>query len=492
MFALGFRHKLIIGLASACVVLLLVAGLTYSSLARNNVDRQWVAHTFIVLEKLSDLQSQLAEVETGQRDFVLTGDSAYLDSYRTSLPLIPESVLAIRQLTSDNPTQQNNIAVLDSHVSARLAVLREVVDIRQRDRFAAAQAAASAGAGKQRMDSIRVDISTMKAEESRLLLIRNVELDFSTRRAKLFIVVGEAVGFCFLLVAGAIIRQEMNKRRRGEEEIRRLNADLERRVAERTSELAARTQDLERSNTELQQFAYVASHDLQEPLRTISSFTQLLAKRYREQLDDKAREFIDFAVDGCKRMQTLINDLLAFSRVGTEAKALQPISCDAVVDRALRNLRLAIQESGAQIQREPLPVVMADEVQLAQLFQNLVANAIKFRAQQAPRIHISARRHDAVWTISVRDNGIGIAPEHSQRIFVIFQRLHTSRQYSGTGIGLAVCKKIAERHGGTISVEPSPEGGSIFSFTLSAGEFNHASSAEEKTYRELRSNAAAH
>ena len=143
-------------------------------------------------------------------------------------------------------------------------------------------------------------------------------------RAKLFIIVGEAVGFCFLLLAGAIVHQEMNKRRRGEEEIRRLNADLERRVAERTQELATRSRDLERSNTELEQFAHVASHDLQEPLRTISSFTQLLAKRYREQLDDKAREFIDFAVDDCKRMQTLINDLLAFSRVGTEAKRCGP------------------------------------------------------------------------------------------------------------------------------------------------------------------------
>jgi signal transduction histidine kinase len=487
-----FRNKLVVGLTVSCAMLLLVAALTYSTLARNTLDRQGITHTVLVLEKLSDLQSQIADAETGQRGFLLTADTAYLDPYEKSLSTIPATILTVRQLTADNPTQQNNLVRLDSHLKARFAVLHEVIETRKRDGLSAAQATVSNFPGRLRMDAIRFDVSDMKDEENRRLQLLTGEMDLTTRRAKLYIFFGAALGFCFLFLAGAVIRQEMDQRRRSDEEIRRLNADLELRVTQRTFELAARSHELERSNTELQQFAYVASHDLQEPLRTISSFSQLLAKRYRNQLDDKAREFIDFTVDGCKRMQTLINDLLTFSRVGTDLKPLAPVRCDVALDRALKNLRLAIQESGTEIQRSPLPVVMADEVQLAQLFQNLVSNAIKFRGPLPPRINIFAQRQDRSWLVRVRDNGIGILPEHSDRIFVIFQRLHTSAQYSGTGIGLAVCKKIAERHGGAISVQPSPEGGSIFSFTMSAGEIKNAGSTEEKTPSELRRNAAAY
>jgi signal transduction histidine kinase len=482
MFNLGFHHKLVVGLTAACFVLLLVADLTYSNLARNDLDRQWVSHTLLVLEKLSDLQSQVGDAETSQRGFLLTGDETYLAPYQRSLKRIPEGIDTIRQLTSDNPVQQNRIARVESDVDARLTTLLNVIEVRKRDGLAVAMASVSADAGKQRMDQIRADISAMKAEESGLLLVRNAELDFSTRRAKLFIIVGGALGFCFLLIAGAIVQQEMSKRRRGEEQIRQLNADLERRVAERTRELAERSQDLERSNTELQQFAYVASHDLQEPLRTISSFTQLLAKRYSGQLDDKAREFINFAVDGCQRMQTLINDLLAFSRVGSECKPLQPVRCDAALDRALKNLRVAIQESGVDIRRNALPVVMADEVQLAQLFQNLIANSIKFRATLPPCIQISALRQGATWTI-IGDNGIGISPEQSDRIFIIFQRLHNRSEYSGTGIGLATVHRIIQKFGGKIWAHSELGLGTTFYFTLSDRVRKHTRTAARRAAR---------
>src|SRR5690348_13833540 len=219
----------------------------------------------------------------------------------------------------------------------------------------------------------------MKQEEDRLLVQRSSGSQASSRRTTVILVIGDALGFLFLSVAGLVIQQEMVRRARAEEEVRLLNKDLERRVAERTEELAERAKDLERSNMELQQFAYVASHDLQEPLRTIASFTQLLAKRYHDKLDDKAREFINYAVDGSKRMQTLINDLLAYSRVGTQGKPLGPTGCDAILDKVLKNLKTAIDACGAVITRDPLPVVMADEGQLSQLFQNLLTNAMKFR-----------------------------------------------------------------------------------------------------------------
>jgi len=230
--------------------------------------------------------------------------------------------------------------------------------------------------------------------------------------------------------------------------------------------LKEKSEELARSNRELEQFAYVASHDLQEPLRTVTNFVQLLAKRYQGKLDSNADDFINFAVDGTMRMWKLINDLLAYSRVGTRGHTFEPINCETILQEALDNLKVTLEESGAVVTHDSLPTVMADSLQLGQLFQNLIGNAIKFRGDERPRIHISASRNDSGWTFSVRDNGIGIAPEFTERIFIIFQRLHGPQQYPGTGIGLAVCKKIVERHGGRIWAESEVGKGATFYFTL--------------------------
>jgi PAS domain S-box-containing protein len=227
--------------------------------------------------------------------------------------------------------------------------------------------------------------------------------------------------------------------------------------------------ELARSNAELEQFAYVASHDLQEPLRAVASTIQLLQKRYTGRLDDRADEFIKHAVEGATRMQTLIHDLLAFSQVGTQGQPAQPTDSTAALTRALANLAVVIRESGAVISHDPLPTVKADAGQLVQLFQNLIGNAIKFRSDKAPAIHIGAERQKGDWLFIVRDNGIGIEAQYFERIFVVFQRLHTRREYQGTGIGLAICKKIVDRHGGRIWVESEAGQGSSFYFTLPAG-----------------------
>ncbi len=241
----------------------------------------------------------------------------------------------------------------------------------------------------------------------------------------------------------------------------------ERRHAERA--LTEQARELSRSNADLEQFAYVASHDLQEPLRMVASYTQLLARRYGDRLDEDAHEFIGYAVDGVQRMQALINDLLAYSRAGSRAVALEPVELDAVLDRVLANLGPAVEDAGATVTRDPLPTVAGDAGQLAQVLQNLVANAMKFRGQEPPRVHVSAARGEGgEWTVSVADNGIGIAPEFVDRIFVIFQRLHNRAEYEGTGIGLSICKKIVERHGGRIWVESAPGAGAAFLFTLRA------------------------
>jgi PAS domain S-box-containing protein len=226
------------------------------------------------------------------------------------------------------------------------------------------------------------------------------------------------------------------------------------------------TDEMQRSNTELEQFAYVISHDLQEPLRMVSSYTQLLAKRYSNKLDADADEFIAYAVDGAKRMQTLLHDLLDYSRVGTRGKPFSLVNCEHIVEQAMANLKIAIEECGASVSYDVLPTIMGDEGQLVRLFQNLIGNAIKFRGEEAPQVHISAQRRNNTVTFSVKDNGIGIDPEHSQSIFDIFRRLHTSEEYPGTGMGLAICKKIVERHGGHISVQSQPGQGSTFYFSV--------------------------
>jgi PAS domain S-box-containing protein len=225
--------------------------------------------------------------------------------------------------------------------------------------------------------------------------------------------------------------------------------------------------ELRRSNDELQQFAYVASHDLQEPLRMVASYTQLLAKRYKGRLDSDADEFIAYAVDGSNRMQVLIQDLLAYSRAGTNGKALREISSENALKEALTNLRGAIEESGAIVTHDSLPAVTTDDAQLAQVFQNLVGNAIKYRSPEVPHVHVSARKNRGnEWIFSVRDNGLGIDPQYFERIFILFQRLHGRREFKGTGIGLAICKKILERLGGRIWVESQPAKGSNFYFAL--------------------------
>lgn len=239
------------------------------------------------------------------------------------------------------------------------------------------------------------------------------------------------------------------------------NSGLERKVEERTAEL-------EQSNADLAQFAYVASHDLKEPLRMVTSYVQLLDRRLSKDLDEESREFMGFAVDGAKRMRGLIDDLLAYSRVGTKRKPFESVSAKKVVDAALMNLKIAIDESEAQVEVGEMPDLVADPSQLTQLFQNLIANAIKFRGDKKPRVSVKAEREGDMWNFEVRDNGIGIDKEYLDQIFLIFQRLHNRSEYEGTGIGLAVCKKIVERHGGKIRVESEPGEGSTFLFGIRA------------------------
>jgi light-regulated signal transduction histidine kinase (bacteriophytochrome) len=260
----------------------------------------------------------------------------------------------------------------------------------------------------------------------------------------------------------AIIR-DVTDRRRAEQELKSTAAEL----ARSNEELQRVAAELSRSNRELEQFTHVASHDLQEPLRMVSSYTQLLARRYTGKLDEDADEFIEYAVDGANRMQQLIQDLLSYARVGSRGRKFKPVDLNDVVQHVLEDLQAPLKESNGTVHTAELPAVLGDPGALTQLFQNLIGNALKYRAEEAPRIGITAAATDGRWEISVTDNGIGFEQQYAEQLFTMFKRLHTREHYDGTGIGLAICRKIVERHGGKIWAESEPDRGSRFKFTLS-------------------------
>ncbi len=264
----------------------------------------------------------------------------------------------------------------------------------------------------------------------------------------------------------AVRRRAEQELRHSDEKLRNLNSSLEQRVAERSALAEERARELARSNAELQQFVHVSSHDLREPLRMITSFVQLLQRHFDHQLDPTSEEYLQYVVEGARRIQRLIDDLLSYTRLGGRSLSPETVQSGEIVQEALSNLTLSIEESGAQVTCEPLPELEADRTHLVLLFQNLIGNAIKFNGGKKPKVHIRARAEMDQWLFSVEDNGIGIEPQYFEKIFVVFQRLHAREEYPGTGIGLALCKKIVEQHNGKIWVKSEPGKGSVFYFTI--------------------------
>ena len=274
--------------------------------------------------------------------------------------------------------------------------------------------------------------------------------------------------------------RDITERKRAEQALYQLNAELEMRVAERTAELKGVNETLEktvkeltRSNSDLEQFAYVSSHDLQEPLRMVTSYVQLLDRRYKHKFDETARQYMDFAIDGAIRMKALVTDLLTYARVGGENTGFEPVNSAAIVSEAIKNLKALVKESGATISVDPLPQIYGSRTELLQLFQNLINNAIKYRRNVPPVIHVGVSEESGQHVFSVTDNGIGIDPKYFDRIFMIFQRLHDRSTYPGTGIGLALCKKIVERHGGKLLLTSQAGRGSTFYFSIPVREEGH-------------------
>jgi signal transduction histidine kinase len=491
----------------ALLAIVLVAGLVVggSALRREGDARREIIDLLDPARTASlELGASILAQQNGLRGFALTGSERNLAAYEDGRRDQAAATAQLERLADSTPDLAARIAAVGRSMEAwRTEFALSAIDRIRRegpspsDEDRAQRSAASFARITVALDALRQDIATRRADaEARLE-------DSSRSMTASFYAIAGVLALSIAAVAIAmrravtrplerlaahartVARGDLGHRLDGEgpadvvgladdvdsmrlriltdlEEVRRSRVQLE----EQASELEVKARDLERSNAELEQFAYVASHDLQEPLRKVASFCQLLQRRYEGQLDERADQYIGFAVDGAKRMQSLITDLLAFSRVGRMDTEPVDVDLDDIVAGALANLTTRVESTGARVEAGPLPVVRGEPVLLTAVFQNLIGNALKFHGDEPPVVHVEAERDRDMWIITCRDEGIGIDPEYGERIFAIFQRLHPKETYEGTGIGLALCRKIVEHHGGHIWLDTTPGPGARFRFTL--------------------------
>jgi signal transduction histidine kinase len=431
---------------------------------------QLVDHTREVQVAIQDLLVSLNDAETGRRGFIATGDTTYLAVVEGSAAKSSAVVQRLSTLALDNSVQQGNVNALERLVNDRLDLLKQTSQFGGQD----AEIREDRRNGLVASTQLGKLVAEMMAEENRLLDLRKQGTVAADWEATTLFVSGSIATILLLLWAYRIVRQYAAGRDRAEIEVHQANNQLQEKIfqldrlnQELEDRVKERTVGLERSNQDLQQFAFVASHDLQEPLRMVSSYLGLLSKSCQGKLDAEADKYIGFAVDGAARMQALIRDLLAFAQVSTQAPVLARTRLADVVNQARYALLASVRETGAEIATEPLPEVDVDALKMSLVFQNLLSNAIKFRQPGGkPCIQIAARKEDGEWRISVRDRGIGFDPKYAQKIFGAFQRLHGKAEYPGTGIGLAICSRIIDGHGGRIWAEAHPGRGATFHFTL--------------------------
>jgi signal transduction histidine kinase len=491
----------LLGFAMVFATLAVNALISYLNVRRLHENRLAVERTHNTRLALSTLSRHLADAETGQRGFLITGQPGYLEPYQDGVAQVDAVLSELGILLVTDLAQRENHAQLESQVGRLLNLIHENVLTRQKEGWEASRAEVLAGQGKQAMEQVRATIDRMEQIELRKLAVRNRDSQISYQTAVVTGFIAAALGVGLGAVGYWLVLRELQTRERSAADLSRLNEGLEARVRERTAAISdanaalrAEIEDrqraeeqarhfaaeLQNSNRALEQFASVASHDLQEPLRKIQAFGDRLATGYRDQLGERGQDYIDRMRAAAARMRKLIDDLLSYSRVATRGQPFQTVNLQQVAREVLDDLDERVRQTGGQVDVGELPTLSADPLQMRQLLQNLVANGLKFhRPDTPPRVCLSARleqqggENPSVgdrWVISVCDNGVGFEPVYAERIFDLFQRLHGRDQYEGTGMGLAICKKIAERHGGSIAAHGAPGQGARFDVTLPADQ----------------------
>ena len=447
--------KIIFGFVLIFSVFNLLGFVSYKTIFGFVENGDMLSHAHNVIEETHAITSATRDAELEAKGYLVTGHKFYLDLCDSAFQNIDKHVQRLKKLTLGNSAQQKRISVLERLVLEKLNFIKTAIGLTNKGDVKAKDQMLSTSVIKEDTGAEVKLIDEIKKEEYLFLKKRITELENSAKNSFLVFTCLTVLGLALLYTIYNLIINDIKNRKLAMETLQ----ESEKKLREYTSKL-------QRSNQELAQFAYIASHDLQEPLRMVASYCQLLQKRYSDKLDKDATEFINYAVDGATRMQRLIQDLLAYSRVETKGKEPQVVDCKIVLETVLSNLKAALQESKAVVTHDSLPTIKADPTQLGQLFQNLISNSLKFRSTDQPHVHISANKNGHDYHFSVHDNGIGIDPKFCDRIFEIFKRLHTIDEYPGTGIGLAICKKIVERHGGNIWVESEPGKGAAFNFTI--------------------------
>lgn len=489
--------------AFAVIVIFLAinAVLSFRALSVLIENERRIGHTTEVIAGFQQILSVVKDAETGQRGYIITGHDVYLAPYHEALTNIDSQLVNARRLTADNSVHQQDLSTLEGMIRRRFMILERNIILRREQGIEVASNAIMEGVGKQIMDSIRFTVASMEKHERAILAVRMEELKVSGDQAIFTFIVANVVGVILVIIVYILLNRDVRMRMQREQEMRVAHGELENRVRERTAELTesnaaltaeisirrraeARLQEftieLERSNRELQDFAFVASHDLQEPLRKIQAFGDRLKTKYADHLDEGGRDYVGRMQAAAHRMHTLINDLLSFSRVSSKGQPLVPVNLGTIAHEVLGDLEVRIQQTGGHVEIDGLPSVEADAVQMRQLFQNLIGNALKFhRPGVAPHVVVRGEiippvsdMASPLCEIRVQDNGIGFDEQYIEKIFTPFQRLHSRTEYEGTGMGLAVCRKIVERHKGSITAHSLPGSGTTFIVQLPVRQNN--------------------
>lgn len=462
-----------LGFSLAVVALLVAGGLFYHNIRRISFNESWVVHTHEALDEIGGILAAVAVAESSQRSYLLTGEASYLEPYHTAVAAVQGHVDRLHELTADNSTQEERIIRLRPLIAERLGSLEAGFQVYGSEGADGARRYVLQGKGKREMQMISLLLAEMRETEAQLLKIRDAESRVSYRTALVTQTLSILLGLGLVLAGYWLTAREMATRRRGTEALARANDELEERVEARTADLNSANDSLRRSNRELEQFASVASHDLQEPLRKIQAFGDRLQSKCAAELGEQGRDYLSRMQASATRMRSLIDALLTFSRITTKAQPFEPVDLAETAREVVSDLEDRVLRSGGQVELGTLPSVEADPAQMRQLLQNLIGNGLKFsRPNVPPRVEVKSRMLPQVdgetprCEIWVRDNGIGFEVVYLDRIFELFQRLHGRQEYEGTGMGLAICRKIVERHSGTITARSAPDEGATFVVTM--------------------------